>query len=66
MNVLKKHLKNLDVFDMSLVKLSVAAFVLFLLKILPGFMNWLHNTNAWWFIGAFVIFAIRPIVRWFK
>jgi len=45
------------------MKLAVAAFVIWLLKIWPAAMTWVHNTNIWWFVAAFVIFAIKPLAE---
>lgn len=59
----KDRIKKLDCWDMCLLKLSIIALVLFILKIWPAAMNFTHNTNIWWFIAAVIIFAIRPLIR---
>ena len=51
-----------DCCTMASIKLAVAAFVLWLIKIWPAAMEWVHNTNIWWFVVAFVIFAIKPLM----
>lgn len=61
-----KKVKNLDTWDISLTKLSVAAFVLFVLTIWPATMNWVKSVSPWYFLIAFVIFAARPMYRFFK
>jgi len=61
-----KKIKNLDTWDIGLTKLSVAAFVLWLLVLWPAAMNWVKSVNPWYFFIAFVIFAIRPLYRFFK
>jgi hypothetical protein len=63
----KDKIKKLDVLDMALVKLSVAAFVLFLLTV-PNptnnfFMSWIHTVHWGWFLAAAVILALRPQAR---
>jgi hypothetical protein len=58
-----KDVKKLDVWDIALTKLSVAAFVLFVITIWPAAMTWVHSVNPWYFLVAFVIFAIRPAYR---
>ena len=60
-----KKIKKLDVFDMSLTKLSVAAFVLFVITIWPAAMTWVHSVNPWYFFVAFVVFVIRPLYKVF-
>ena len=45
------------------LKLAVAAFVIWLIKIWPAAMTWVQNTNIWWFVAAFVIFAIKPLAE---
>jgi len=61
-----KKVKNLDTCDISLTKLSVAAFVLFVITIWPAAMNWVKTINPWYFLVAFIIFAARPLYRFFK
>ncbi len=58
-----KRIKKLDVWDISLIKLASIAFVLGLIKLWSAAMAFVHNTSIWWFVAAFVIFAIRPFVR---
>jgi len=65
LNYFNKKIKNLDVFDIGLTKLSVAAAILFIITIWPQAMLWVKATNPWCFLIAFVIFAIRPVSRMF-
>ena len=58
-----KKVKKLNTVDVGLVKLGVAAFVLFLIRIWPAAMTWVHSVNAWYFFVAFVIFAARPFYK---
>ena len=59
----KRAMKKMDVLDMGLTKLSVAAFVLFIITIWSGAMDWVHSVNTWYFLIAFIIIAARPIYR---
>jgi hypothetical membrane protein len=60
---LDEKVKKIDAFDMALVKLAVAALVLFIITIWPAAMDWVHSVNPWYFLVAFIIFAIRPMYR---
>jgi len=62
----EEKLKRLDVVDIGLIKLSVAAIVLFLITIWPALMDLVHSVNPWYFLVAFVIFAVRPFYRFWK
>ncbi|MFH1802263.1 MAG: hypothetical protein ABH864_02305 [archaeon] len=62
----EKKMRNFDLLDISLTKLSVAAFVLFVLSIWPSAMWWVSRTDWWWFLIAFVVFAARPLMKWFR
>jgi len=61
---LNKKIKKMDIFDIGLIKLAVASGVLFLVTIWPAAMNWVISVNPWYFFAAFVIFAIRPVYRY--
>ena len=63
MKDLDKKVKKMDVWDIGLIKLAVAAFVLFVITIWPAAMTWVHSVNPWWFFVAFVIFAIKPFYK---
>ena len=54
-----KVLGDVDRWTIFSMKLATMAFVLIVLKTWGGAMNWVNNTNVWWFVLAFVIFAIR-------
>jgi len=60
---IKKRIKKMDVWDVGLIKWSTAAFILFVITIWQGAMDWVHSVNTWYFFAAFVIFAIRPFYR---
>lgn len=40
------------------IKFATATFVIIVLKLWDAAMAWVNNTNIWWFVGAFVIFAV--------
>jgi len=58
-----KNLKKMDFMDVGLIKLSVAAVVLFLITIWPALMRLVTSVNSWYFLVAFVIFAARPFYK---
>lgn len=60
---LNKKMKNIDVYDVSLTKLSVVAFVLFVITIWPAALTWVLSINPWCFLIVFIILVIRPFYR---
>lgn len=54
---------TLSSYTIASLKLAVAAFVIWLLKIWPAAMTWVQNTNIWWFVVAFVLFSIKPLAE---
>lgn len=60
---LDKKVKKLNMWDMQLIKLAVAAAVLLVLKMFPVTMSWVYKTNVWWFFAAMVIFGARPFYK---
>ncbi|MDD4026599.1 MAG: hypothetical protein PHO75_00230 [Candidatus Shapirobacteria bacterium] len=64
-NELNKKIKNLDTWDMACTKLAVMFFVMFLFSVLPAFRDFIQSTNYWIFFLGWVIFAIRPLKRFF-
>lgn len=50
----EKLVKNMDIWDVGLVKLAVAAFMLALIK-WPAFLDWALSVNIWWFIGIVIV-----------
>ena len=59
----EERVRRLDVMDVSLIKLSVAAAVLFLVAVWPALMKLVTSVNPWYFLVAAVIFAARPLYR---
>lgn len=60
---LKNRVKKIDWIDLTLVKWSVIAAVLFIITIWPAVMNLVISVNPWYFLIATIIFAIRPFYR---
>ncbi|MBU1246305.1 MAG: hypothetical protein ABIJ20_00460 [Nanoarchaeota archaeon] len=58
-----KKIKNLKTWDIALVKLATAAFVLFVITIWSAAMEWVHSVNPWVFFVLFMIFAIKPMIK---
>lgn len=63
---LTKRIKKLDVMDLSLIKLSVVAFVLFIISIWPASMTLVYSVHWGWFFVAWIVLIIRPIVRIYR
>jgi hypothetical protein len=59
-------LKYLNSFDMSLLKLTVITFALFLVSAWPVFANWVINTNWRWFLAIWIVFMIKPTIKIWK
>lgn len=62
---LNKRVKKLSVFDIGLVKFSVATSVLFLITIWSAAMNWVHSVNPWYFLIVALAFGARPFYRFY-
>lgn len=61
-----KAIKKMKVWDVSLVKLSVAAFVLFIVSLLPlNAISWIVGMKWLWLI-LFIAFAIKPMIKVFS
>ncbi|MFC1648124.1 hypothetical protein ACFL1B_01565 [Nanoarchaeota archaeon] len=58
----KKHFKNLDIWDIALIKWGVLFFTLMLVALWPV----LASLDWYWYLIAFVVVYIRPITRFFK
>lgn len=57
------NLKNLDMFDMALIKFTAVAGTLFLITVWPAAMNLVHSIHWGWFLGAMVVFGLRPFKK---
>jgi hypothetical protein len=63
---LDKVIKKLDHWDILCIKLASIFFALGVIKLWPAAMTCVHNTSIWWFAALFVIFAIRPGMKYFR
>jgi len=61
-----KKLKKMDMWDISLIKLTMIAFTLAMITTFGILMTWTHKVNPFWFWGFFLLFAVRPMMKWFK
>ncbi|OGM80760.1 hypothetical protein A2366_01185 [Candidatus Woesebacteria bacterium RIFOXYB1_FULL_33_9] len=66
MNFMEKRMKKMKWFDVSLAKLTVAAGIIFIFKLIPGGWNWVNGVSTWWFLVLMIIFATRPFYLYFK
>lgn len=62
----EKQLKRLKLLDLALVKLAVAAIVLFALGIWPVAILWVLGANPWYFFGVAIIAAAIVLIRVWK
>ena len=62
---LNRKIKKLDMWDIGLIKLAVAAAVIVILRLWSAADNWLSAINIWWIVLAFVVFAIRPLIKYY-
>jgi len=61
----EKRMKKMDVCDLKLVKLSVAAVILALVSGWTWFQNWVLSVHWLWFAAAAVLFALRPMKKFY-
>jgi hypothetical protein len=63
---LDAKVKKLDVHDIQLTKLATMAFVLLVLNVWPAAMSWVASVHWVWFLGAMILFALRPIKKFLR
>ena len=61
-----KCMKSLDKTDIYLIKLSSIAFILFLITVWPAAMDWVNSVHWGWFLGAMIVFMLRPFKKYMK
>lgn len=61
-----KFLKKIDVWDLALDELSAVSFILFLITFSGTLMALVRDIHWAWFLGASIIFALRPLMKYFK
>ena len=59
-------LKHFDQLDMALLKLALIAFTLFVVSAWPAFASWVLGMPWVYFLVAWIVFAIRPLIKAFK
>ncbi len=59
-------MKKLDFWDIAFTKIAVMAFVLSMVSLFPSFTNWVQSVNPIYFIILWILFAIKPLYKWFK
>ncbi len=62
----EKQVKRLKLLDIAIVKLGVAAFLLFVIGIWPAANNWALSVNPWYFLIIAVVLAIIVEFRVWK
>ena len=63
---LDKKVKRMDIHDVQLTKLSTAAGILFLITVWPALHNLVMRLHWGWYLGAMVVFAIRPMNKFLR
>jgi fatty acid desaturase len=63
---LDKRVKKMDVHDLQLTKLSVIAFVCFVISLWNSLAVYIMVIDWWWYLAATIILAWRPIMRFFR
>jgi len=61
----QESIKKIDIWDIGLIKLATAAFVLFIITLWSAAMDWVNSVNTWYFLIAFVVLALRPIYKFY-
>lgn len=56
----------MNMWDMALIKLAVAAFVLFVVDIWSGAMRWVNSVNPWYFLVVAIVLAAIPYFKTMK
>jgi uncharacterized membrane protein len=59
-------LKNFTNWDMALLKTAIIAFTLLVVSAWPAFANWVTNTPWAWFLAAWILLAIMPMIKAWK
>ena len=65
MKELNKNVKKMDFWDIGLIKLATAAFVLFVITIWSAAMTWVQSVNTWYFLIAVIILGARPFYKFY-
>jgi len=63
---MKLNFKIEGICNITLTKLAVAAFVLFIISRCTFLKDWVVSVNYWYFLIAAIVFAIIPVIGFFK
>ena len=66
LNKLNENMKKLNMWDMAYTKLAVGFFVMYLFSVWGGFRDFILSVNPLVLLLGWVVFAIRPLSRFFK
>ena len=55
-----KRVRNMNYHDLKHVKLATIAFAFFLISVWHGLGNWVMEVHWAWFLGAMILFSIKP------
>lgn len=61
-----KPVKELNGWDVGLVKASTVGFVLFLITVWPAAMDLVHGIHWGWFLAIGILAALRPLKRYYS
>ena len=56
-----KWVKKVDMWDISLIKLSTFFATIWLLLLIPQFMDFIQNTKLWYFFVLMLVCMFRPL-----
>ena len=62
----EKQVKRIKLADISMIKIAVVAFVLFVIGIWPAALKWVLSVNPWHYLAIAVILAIIIELRVWK
>lgn len=60
---LDKKVKRLKAIDLSLIKLTAVSATLFLITVWPAAMELVQGIHWGWFLGAMIVFGLRPFKK---
>ena len=61
-----KYTKKMKMLDWALVKLGIAAFVIFLIGIWPAARNWILGVSPWYFLAVSLVAIVIVQLRIWK
>ena len=62
----RQKVKNMEVSDIALTNLAVMFFMMFLFNVWPAFADFVKNSNYLVFMIPWIVFAIKPMIRYFS